>query len=149
MNLKRLYKKGFTLIELVVAIAISLVLFSILGNILYQSVNNTKIISNQENETNGLYYFENFVRDDLTSSIKVKKNNLHGFVFTMQEEGKEKTFYYDLSNNKILRKDGNNVLLSNVKKYNVKYNNSCITMDILLFSGTHRIINIEVRAEEV
>lgn len=152
MNLKKSFKKGFTLIELVVTIAIALILFSLLGNLVSSILKSTQKISLEEETLSELYFFENFVRDEITSAEKIIKDNENTFKLVLKNEDNKDKYqevYYYLNRGQILRSGGSNVLLSWVKNYNANYNDGIIKMNIELKTGKKRDIIVEVRAEEV
>lgn len=162
MNLKKSCKKGFTLIELVLAIGISLILFSAISTMLSHMIKTTQNISSQEFYVNELYFFENFVRDEICSASKIEKNGTNTFILTIFEnnsngnvskKNEEKQVYYYLNNGKIIRGvnnyNGGNTLISNVKNYQAVYENSYVKLFVELFTGQKREIIVEVRAEEL
>ncbi|MDY2987180.1 MAG: competence type IV pilus minor pilin ComGF [Peptoniphilus sp.] len=153
MSLKSWSKKGFTLIELVMVVGISLILFSLLTTMVSHLVMVTKKVSIEEDIASELYFFENYIRDEILNAQKIKQDGSTGFKIVNTErvnkEIVQKTIHFELKNKNIRRvtsgKEGNNPLISKVEVFDVKCTDDYIKIDMEMINGKKREILVAIR----
>ncbi|MGO3751483.1 MAG: PilW family protein [Peptoniphilaceae bacterium] len=153
--MKRSYKlKGFTLIELIVSIAISFIILSILTSSLYFISKSAVKINEKDTFQEKSYFAINYIYDEVSSAdyIIKKDNKAYKFVIVNCDlDGKKENYnyiYYYLNkdrlnryaiNSEIKNKYGDikgrwgvNKIADNVKKYNVNFHGNKIEINIKL-----------------
>ncbi|MBL7574933.1 prepilin-type N-terminal cleavage/methylation domain-containing protein [Peptoniphilus asaccharolyticus DSM 20463] len=155
MNLKNLSKKGFTLIELVMVVGISLILFSLLGNTVGHFVSATQKNSVDEEIANELYFFENYIRDEIESAQKIVADEQYGFKIVNRKRVENKgneyvqdTVYFDLEKNEIRRNRGSNALISRVEKFDIKCTEDYVLINVKMLNGKSKEILVAIRNRE-
>ena len=132
--------EGFTLLEIIISLGISvsllLVIIKINADIIGDYCNNSEESILEDNFDNAMLNLDNLINGYLVSDIKVENNNY-----------KIKSIY--LNNNKLMistinhdsngMSSGQNVILNNVKEFNVYIKEALIYFEIITDSGESRI----------
>lgn len=154
LRLKKYFRqKGFTLIELVLAIGISMIIFSVLSSI-FGLVAKTITISSSGNEfLNSSYFSSNYIYREVASAdyiIKNENKNSLGFalvnVFNAKKGKKYRYVYYVFSDSSIKRKalvrnsifegnlitgkTGTNIIAKNIRSVDSTVNDEIIKLNI-------------------
>lgn len=150
---KYLVKKGFTLIELVISIFISILIFSLLGSIFNISLKSLKSSNKKTENINNTYLAFELIKNEIENAdyiIKNKNKNSLGFLIVSEmTKEKNKCTFYTLEDNKVFRntqnsnknyidseivqgKFGKNALIENVENIEISLEKGLIKINILL-----------------
>ncbi|EGY76373.1 hypothetical protein HMPREF9129_2131 [Peptoniphilus indolicus ATCC 29427] len=116
----------------------------------------TKKVSLEEDVASELYFFENYIRDEILSAQKIKQDVSTGFkIINTERVNKkivQKTIHFELRNKNILRvvsgEKGNNSLISKVEVFDVKCTDDYIKIDMEMINGKKREILVAIRNRE-
>ena len=145
--------EGFTLLEIIISLGISvsllLVIIKINADIIGDYCNNSKESILEDNFDNAMLNLDNLINGYLVSDIKVENNK----ITIKYDVDLEKNYYkiksIYLNNNKLMistinhdsngMSSGQNVILNNVKEFNVYIKEALIYFEIITDSGESRI----------
>lgn len=165
LSLNKFYRKrGFTLIELIIVLGISLIVFSVLGSILNITLKTLNVSKSTDSMFNDAYFSLNYIADEVYSAdyiIPNKNKGSLGFAILnamnnrdekyryiyysldgMALERKAINLKYRLKNEEVLSgKFGTNILLNNVKNLECLVNDESIDLEMnLLENGLEKNI---------
>ena len=145
--------EGFTLLEIIISLGISvsllLVIIKINADIIGDYCNNYEESILEDNFDNDMLNLDNLINGYLVSDIKVENNK----ITIKYDVDLEKNYYkiksIYLNNNKLMistinhdsngMSSGQNVILNNVKEFNVYIKEALIYFEIITDSGESRI----------
>lgn len=145
--------EGFTLLEIIISLGISvsllLVIIKINADIIGDYCNNSEERILEDNFDNAMLNLDNLINGYLVSDIKVENNK----ITIKYDVDLEKNYYkiksIYLNNNKLMistinhdsngMSSGQNVILNNVKEFNVYIKEALIYFEIITDSGESRI----------
>ncbi|WP_164845548.1 PilW family protein [Anaerosphaera multitolerans] len=159
LYLKKFYRlRGFTLIELIIVLGISVLIFPLLYSLLGMSLKTLNTSNRNDLIFNDTYFTFNYIADEINSADYIvedcKRNSLGFAIVNCKNEKGYRYVYYVFDGKRIARKAvnidrkfdinvdsvgtfGTNTLINNVKNVSCTIKENLIKLNIVVFSGNY------------